>query len=500
MSTGPGARRSRRLVVVGSGIAGLYGAIAAAERGHTALLLTKDRLQDSNTWYAQGGISAVGPAGVASGDSAAAHVEDTLRAGARLGDARAVRMMCTSAWGHIEALAAHGTAFDPAVPSGRASGTTPGPRPGADGTGAWALGLEAAHSAPRILHAGGDSTGRVVAAALIGVVRRLAAEGRIELREHTLAAGLQVAEGAVDGVRLADGTVERGDAVLLATGGIGRLYPLTTNPAGATGDGAAMAWAAGAALADAEFVQFHPTLVPDGPFMVSEAVRGEGAVLLDGTGRRFMGAVHPDAELAPRDVVARAIHRARRETGSVHLDASGVERTRGRGFLARRFPGITARLAELGHDLAAAPVPVSEAQHYWMGGILTDAQGRSTLPGLFAAGETACTGVHGANRLASNSLLEAMWSSRGTRPPRSTAPRSTTPGGLRSASSRTPASPRRRRSPGPPRPQFPGPGARAGPAARRSAARTSAEHTSAPVSGRPPSTTARRSPSPRCTP
>ncbi|MGJ9402537.1 L-aspartate oxidase [Arthrobacter sp. KK5.5] len=392
---------SRRpsLAVVGSGIAGLYAAVVAVERGHEVRLLTKDRLGDSNTWYAQGGLSAVGPQGRAGGDSIGAHVADTLVAGARLGDPRAVRMVCAAAWGHVERLALMGMAFDADASRG--------------GEPLYRLGLEGAHSRPRILHASGDATGRAIAQSLIAVCRRLESEGRLAIEEGTFVHALEHDAGRVAGVRATGGSSGHGssiraDAVLLATGGIGVLYPWTTNPAGATGDGAALAWNAGAAIADAEFVQFHPTLVPDGPFMVSEAVRGEGAVLLDGTGHRFMPGLHPDAELAPRDVVARAIHRVRAATGAVYLDATTVEADRGRGFLAGRFPGITSRLRELGHDLAVAPVPVAEAQHYWMGGIVTDAHGRTTIPGLLAAGETACTGAHGANRLASNSLLEGL--------------------------------------------------------------------------------------------
>ncbi|MFB0833177.1 L-aspartate oxidase [Arthrobacter halodurans] len=390
------------LLVVGSGIAGLYAAVVAAERGHEVRLLTKDLLADSNTWYAQGGLSAVGPGGAAAGDTVDAHVEDTLRAGARLNDPRAVRALCGGAWAHVERLAALGAAFD-------ADGRLP------DRSPAFLLGLEGAHTHPRILRAGGDATGRAIARSLIAACRRLESEGRLAIDEESFVESLVLDAGRVTGARVLAGSrapharrTVGADAVLLATGGIGRLYPSTTNPAGATGDGAALAWEAGAVIADAEFVQFHPTLVPEGPFMVSEAVRGEGAVLLDGHGVRFMPAVHPDAELAPRDVVARAIHRARAETGAVYLDATAVERSRGAGFLARRFPAITARLAELGHDLAARPVPVAEAAHYWMGGVAADAFGRTTVPGLLAAGETACTGVHGANRLASNSLLEGL--------------------------------------------------------------------------------------------
>lgn len=398
---GTTGRTTRDLVIVGSGVAGLYAAITAVEHGHGVTLLTKDALEDSNSWYAQGGISGVGPAGIAAGDSVASHIEDTLIAGARLNNPAAVHDVCSSAWGHIEALAELGAAFDPA--------------PGGNGP---ALGLEAAHAHARIVHAGGDSTGRVVAAALIAVVRRLEAEGRLDIREHAFATDLVCEAGRVTGVDVLTGeagqhqgdqrTRLRADVVLLATGGIGSLYTWTTNPAGATADGAALAWRAGALVADAEFVQFHPTLVPAGRFMVSEAVRGEGAVLVDGHGRRFMQDVHPDAELAPRDVVARAIHRLRATGTEVYLDARAVEAERGAGFLARRFPAITARLARDGMDLAAAPVPVAPAQHYWMGGVSADACGRTTVPGLRVAGETACTGTHGANRLASNSLLEAL--------------------------------------------------------------------------------------------
>ncbi|MGL3806006.1 L-aspartate oxidase [Paeniglutamicibacter sp. R2-26] len=391
------------LLVVGSGVAGLYAALTAAARGLQVTLLTKDNLENSNSWYAQGGLSAVGPEGIARGDSVASHIADTLVAGARLNDADAVAAMCDAAWEHVERLTEAGAAFDSA--------------PG----GGYALGLEAAHAHPRILHAGGDATGKALAGALIDACLRQEAAGTLRIRERSFATELLARDAAdprrITGVRVldADGTTGEltADAVLLATGGLGNLFAATTNPHGATGDGAALAYRAGALLVDGEFVQFHPTLVrPEGyagrGFMVSEAVRGEGAVLVDHTGHRFMPAIHPDAELAPRDVVARAIHAVNASGGQAYLDATGVEAARGPGFLARRFPSITAALAKLGHDLAAAPVPVTEAAHYWMGGVFTDRLGRTTLPGLYAAGETACTGVHGANRLASNSLLEAL--------------------------------------------------------------------------------------------
>lgn len=393
------------LVVVGSGVAGLYAALTAAVRGLEVTLLTKDSLADSNSWYAQGGLSAVGPAGAAAGDSIASHIADTLRAGAQLNDADAVAIMCSTAWAHVTRLIEAGARFD------------------TDASGAFSLGLEAAHAHPRILHVGGDATGRGLAGALINACRTQQAAGRLAIREHAFVTELlteanpsartqEDPAAMATGVRVLgpDGQHEdlHARAVLLATGGAGQLFAATTNPLGATGDGAALAYRAGAAIADAEFIQFHPTLVSPGGFMVSEAVRGEGAVLIDGHGERFMQRVHPDAELAPRDVVARAIHAVLAQGGTVHLDARGVEAAHGPGFLARRFPSITAALAKLGYDLAAEPVPVTPAAHYWMGGILTNDTGATTLPGLYAAGEAACTGVHGANRLASNSLLEGL--------------------------------------------------------------------------------------------
>ncbi|MGO2534405.1 L-aspartate oxidase [Arthrobacter rhombi] len=390
----PAVKKPLHLVIVGSGVAGLYAAITAVEHGHQVTLLTKDALADSNSWYAQGGIAAVGPRGTSRGDEVASHIEDTLTAGARLNDPAAVRAVCSSAWEHIEALIGLGTTFD-ADPAGDHP----------------ALGLEAAHTHPRILHAGGDATGKVIASTLIGVCRRLAGQGSLRILEDAFVTDLVDDDGVITGVHyLQAGQCHRlqADVVLLATGGIGSLYEWTTNPAGATGDGAALAWRAGALVVDAEFVQFHPTLVRAGRFMVSEAVRGEGAVLIDGNGRRFMEEVHPAAELAPRDVVARAIHHVYAMGGQVFLDARAVEAAKGRGYLARRFPSITTRLAALGLDLAVQPVPVTEAQHYWMGGVYADARGRTTVPGLRVAGETACTGTHGANRLASNSLLEAL--------------------------------------------------------------------------------------------
>jgi L-aspartate oxidase len=410
---------TRRLVVVGSGIAGLYAALLAAEAaktgtGHAAagsvevVLLAKGTLEQSNTFFAQGGVSAVlSPAEAFPGDSVAAHIADTLAAGAGLNDAEAVRILCTEALRDIDGLRRFGVHFD--------AGPGSGP----------ALGLEAAHSAPRILHAGGDATGARISSALATAVLRRAGEGRLRVETGAFVTDLltEAQSGSVTGVSyLAKGEAKQlsADAVLLATGGAGRLFARTSNPAVATADGLALAWRAGAAVRDLEFFQFHPTTlaaaeVPGGPpaLLVSEAVRGEGAVLLDASGYRFLPDYHPDAELAPRDVVSRSVALHLVATGApadspVYLDARGLEAARGRGFLARRFPTIAAATRAAGYDWTAEPLPVSPAAHYWMGGVSTDLWGRTSVPGLYAAGEVACTGAQGANRLASNSLLEGL--------------------------------------------------------------------------------------------
>ncbi len=403
VSSGPVLPAGRRLVVVGSGIAGLYAALLAADAGASVVLLTKGGLDHSNTWYAQGGISAVLDE-PSPGDTVAAHVTDTLQAGAGHCNADAVRLMCTEARSDIAGLQRFGVRFD------------------VETDGDPALGLEAAHSAPRILHAGGDATGAKVAGALIQAVLSRNAAGGLTVITGAHATALLHDGGTVTGVEfLQDGkrAALHGDAVLLATGGAGRLFAQTTNPAVATADGLALAVRAGARTADLEFFQFHPTCLvrpagpaPGEPLLISEAVRGEGAVLVDGNGKRFMRAYHPDAELAPRDVVSRsiALHLAKLgdPNGHVYLDARVIEAARGAGFLARRFPTLTEKTLAAGIDWTRDLVPVAPAAHYWMGGVLTDLHARTSIPGLYAAGEVACTGVQGANRLASNSLLEGL--------------------------------------------------------------------------------------------
>jgi L-aspartate oxidase len=371
------------VLVVGGGIAGLWTAVKAADAGHTVELVTKTVLADGNTRHAQGGIAAA----LFPDDSAERHFDDTIAAGAGLADPEAVRVLCDEGPARVRDLIRFGVAFD-------------------RGESGLERGLEAAHSRARIMHAGGDATGAAIEAALVATVRRRA----VRIDEETMLADLVVEHGHVVGARLlaASGAAleRRADAVVLATGGNGCLYRHTTNPDVATGDGVAAAWRAGAAVADLEFVQFHPTaLAAPGTPLISEAVRGEGAVLVDEDGERFMFEVDPRGELAPRDVVARAVWRRMSEQHGVPvlLDATGL----GADRLAHRFPGLDTACRAAGYDWSAEPVPITPAAHYAMGGVVTDLDGRTSLPGLFAVGETARTGVHGANRLASNSLLEA---------------------------------------------------------------------------------------------
>jgi L-aspartate oxidase len=375
-------------VIVGSGIAGLRAAVELAGAGRRTILVTKDDPTQSNTGYAQGGIAAA----LAEDDRVELHLEDTLRAGDGLCDERAVRVLVEEGPERIRELIDWGTRFDR-----EAAGL--------------ALAREAAHSRRRVIHAGGDSTGMEIVRALLARARRLEA---LTILASTFSVDLILRDGRCAGILLQDeasGEVYPAYAgsVLLATGGAGRLFRDTTNPPQATGDGMAMGYRAGAAVCDLEFVQFHPTVLcaPGAPpFLLSEALRGEGAILRNAAGERFMSGVHPDAEMAPRDVVARGIveEMARTGAGSVFLDLTG----RDRRFLEERFPRITRTLASFGFDLSRDRVPVRPAAHYMMGGLQTDLDGRTSVPGLFAAGEVACTGVHGANRLASNSLLEGV--------------------------------------------------------------------------------------------
>lgn len=380
------------VVIVGSGIAGLTAAIRASAR-HDVTLVTKGALADSATAYAQGGVAVA----LGADDSSSLHQADTHVAAAGSADARAVEVLCTDGPARVRDLLALGVPFD------RTADASSLDRYGDD----LARGREAAHGRWRVVHADGDATGAAIERTLIDALHRR----HVTILERTCLTDLVVRDGAVVGVDVLDllGEPRRldADAVLLASGGAGHLYRETTNPLVATGDGVAAAWRAGAVLADLEFVQFHPTrLAVPGGGLVSEAVRGEGAVLRDARGRRFMTDVHPDAELAPRDVVARGIAAAVRDQGGepALLDATGLDA----GFLVRRFPGLTRATRAAGFDWTREGVPVSPAAHYSMGGIATDAEGRTSLPGLLAVGEVACTGVHGANRLASNSLLEGL--------------------------------------------------------------------------------------------
>ena len=382
----------RGWTVVGGGITGLRAALALAKVADVTLV-TKEGASESNTHYAQGGIAvAMGGA-----EDVELHGQDTIQAGDGLVFERAARLLVEEGPARIEELLAWGTNFD------REAG----------GLGELMRTREGAHSLPRILHANGDATGREIGRALLERVKH---EPRIHLHERVTTRELVVRDGRVIGVHALDAAngplTFVGSGVLLASGGAGQVYSDTTNPGVATGDGIAMAYRAGAEVSDMEFYQFHPTAlsVPGAPrFLLSEALRGEGAWLRNHRGERFMEQYHPLAELAPRDIVARAIMREGigerpGETLPVYLDMRHIT---GKDLHAR-FPGISARLAEYGFDLSKDLIPIRPAAHYLMGGVRTDLHGRTTVPGLFAAGEVACTGVHGANRLASNSLLEGL--------------------------------------------------------------------------------------------
>src|SRR5271170_1607643 len=376
-------------LIVGAGIAGLRAAIELSEAGRV-LVVTKEALGESNTNYAQGGIAVA----LGGDEDVSLHLEDTVDAGDGLVDREAARVLVEEGPLRVEELLRWGTGFD------RENGKL-------------MLTREGAHSRNRILHAHGDATGAEIGRSLLAHARE---HKNITLLDWTATADLIVEEGAVAGVLLLDANNDlhtvRARAVLLASGGAGQVYSDTTNPAVATGDGIAMAWRAGADISDMEFYQFHPTALslPGVPrFLLSEALRGEGAYLRNARGERFMERYHPLLELAPRDVVARAI--TRESFGSregeqllVFLDmrhVTGID-------LPKRFPGISRFLDRHGLRLASDLIPVRPAAHYLMGGVKTDVDGRTSLDRLYAAGEAACTGVHGANRLASNSLLEGL--------------------------------------------------------------------------------------------
>src|SRR5665213_2038318 len=372
-----------RFLVIGSGVAGLHTAWRAAGSGDV-VVLTKRSLFDSATAYAQGGIAAA----LGAGDSPELHRRDTLAAGAALCDAAAVEVLVEEGPERVRELMDAGAQFD------------------RDIAGNLQLGREAAHSRRRIVHSHGDQTGAEVARSLIERVR---ATPRIRVSEKTRVLELILDDGVCVGARATvagKATEFIADATVLATGGCGQVYRYTTNPAVATGDGYAIAHRAGAKLADMEFVQFHPTALvpPETPLaLVSEAVRGEGAILVNNRGERFMLHQHKLAELAPRDVVARAIFREQRAGRRVFLDATRFERP-----FEEHFPGIFALCIARGINPNTDLIPVTPAAHYMMGGVVTDLAGRSSLPRLYACGEVSRTGVHGANRLASNSLLEGL--------------------------------------------------------------------------------------------
>lgn len=381
-------RRETDFIVIGSGIAGLRAALGLAESGANVVVLTKDRLSESNTEYAQGGVAVV----LSDDDEVSLHFNDTLAAGADLCDEAAVKILVEEGPKYITQLIDWGTQFD---------------REG----NKLVFTKEAAHSRNRILHANGDSTGREIVRSLLARAR---SKPNIEMLAHSSTLDILKRDGVAVGVSFIDSELQQvhslyARATILATGGAGQLYKHTTNPDVATGDGIAMAYRAGAKVCDMEFVQFHPTVlnVAGAPrFLISEAVRGEGAYLINHAGKRFMHKYDQRAELAPRDIVSRSIVTEMLATGSsfVYLDMTHLKST----FLRDRFPRIFETCLNYSYDITKDYIPVSPAAHYIMGGVRTDSYGRTSISGLYAAGEVASTGVHGANRLASNSLLEGL--------------------------------------------------------------------------------------------
>jgi len=373
-------------IIVGSGIAGLYTALLAQEQGNV-LIITKGSIDDCNTRHAQGGIAAA----IGKNDSPELHFHDTIAAGDGLCDEEAVRILVNEAPDRITDLVNFGVPFDTV-------------------DGGIALTREAAHSIPRILHAGGDATGEHIEVTL----SRWVSASKIQVLEDCLATEILIEKGRVSGIKALDchtGSIEKFgcNCLILATGGGGQLFKLNTNSDIATGDGIALAFSVGAEIVDTEFFQFHPTalrLPGVAPFLISEAVRGEGGVLRNAEGRRFMPDYVPEGDLAPRDVVARSTLYEMEKTGSdrVFLDVTHLSPS----VITTRFPHIYRFCLDHGLDITKGLIPVAPAAHYMMGGIKTNSWGETNIDGLFATGEIACTGVHGANRLASNSMLEVL--------------------------------------------------------------------------------------------
>ena len=395
-SADPGWTINADVIVIGSGIAGLTAALSARDKGLSVLLLTKDVLSTGSTSWAQGGIAAaLGP-----GDSPDQHFQDTLEAGAGLCDQESVRILVQEGPAAVKRLINLGATFD------------------LDSSGNVALTREGGHRRDRIAHAGGDATGAEISRALVA---KVLADPKVRIFEHALVLDLLkdknervcgvtlhvMGKGKIDGVGAA-----LARAVVLATGGLGAVFQQTTNPLVATGDGVALALRAGATVADLEFVQFHPTVLWVGPDsrgsqpLISEAVRGEGAILRNINGEAFMSTIHPMKDLAPRDVVAHAVHEEIIKSGKPYVYLDGTKL--GENIWLQRFPNILSSCRKIGIDPLVDMIPVVPAAHYASGGVVSDMTGKTDIPGLFAVGECANTGVHGANRLASNSLLEGL--------------------------------------------------------------------------------------------